>query len=216
MGEVNTLTARAHTLRLRVAIRRVSRLATAAAVMAGLALAQGCRRPPAPPARTPQGTSKRESAARKPFAGAHGRVEVGEIVVADPAGKRVWRASAQSIDWDYDKQQAVLRDVQCQFIEDGKLALEARAPLVTAYTGERRVALEGGVTARAPATQTSLRADRLQWNVEDKEVYATGNVKYVRGNIALTGPRLRADLALKRARLEGGVHMRAVQPLDVK
>jgi LPS export ABC transporter protein LptC len=176
----------------------------------------GCRRPPATPPPTPNGSSSTSRDAQAPepapLAGARARVEVGEIVVADPAGKRLWRASAASLEWDHDQQQAVLRDAQCHFTDDGKLALEARAPLATAYLAERRVVLEGGVTARAPATETSLRAERLEWKVEDKEVYATGNVKYVRGAFALSGPRLRADLGLRKARLEGGVELQAVEP----
>ena len=73
-----------------------------------------------------------------------------------------------------------------------------------------------GVTARAPQTQTSLRADQVEWKVGDKEVYANGNVKYVRGGVLLAGPRLRADLSLKKARLEGGVQMQATEPLKTR
>ncbi|HUT75467.1 MAG TPA: LPS export ABC transporter periplasmic protein LptC [Armatimonadota bacterium] len=187
--------------------------ALAAGVLLAAAAPQGCRRGPAPQMRpAPSGDAAPQRSDQQAPAGARARVEVGEIVVADPAGKRLWRASAASLEWDNDKQQAVLRDAQCHFTDDGKLALEARAPLATAYLAERRVVLEGGVTARAPATETSLRAERLEWKVEDKEVYATGNVKYVRGAFALSGPRLRADLGLRKARLEGGVELQAVEP----
>jgi len=78
------------------------------------------------------------------------------------------------------------------------------------------VVLEGGVKARSRATRTSLRADRLEWQAQEKEVCATGNVKYVRGDFVLTGPRLRADPSLKHARLEGGVHMQAVEPFETQ
>lgn len=210
------LKVRGDILRFRAAIRRVSRSATAAAAMAGLVFAAGCRRPPAPPTRPPAQTPQRESAPHEPFAGAHGRVEVGEIVIADPAGKRLWRASAQSIDWDYDKQQAVLHGVKCVFTENDKPTLEAQAPLVKADIKRREVVLEDGVTARSLITRTSLRADRMEWKAKDKEVYATGNVKYARGDFVITGERLRADLALKRARLVGGVQMQAVEPFKSK
>ncbi len=188
-------------------------------------LLAGCQRASAPqPPAASQHAQPLRTAPHPPIKrGAAASVEVGEIVVADPAGKRLWRASARSIEWDYDRQQALLRDVQCQFTDEGKLALEARAPVVIAYLGERRVVLlggvgppraksRGGVTARAPATKTFLRADRIEWDVRSKEVYATGNVKYVRSDFVLTGERLRADLDLRKARLEGGVQMQAVEP----
>jgi len=211
----------------------VSRAARAAGVgalvLVGVlaALSPGCRREAAPgaqslrqrgasaaaaPRRSSQGAQ--ETSPRR--AGPRAQIEVGEIVVAEPQGKRLWKASARVIEWDYDRQLAGLRDVQCVFIENDKPTLEARAPVVTAYLKPRRVVLTGGVRARAVVTRTSLRADRLEWNVKDKEVYATGNVKYVRGDFVITGSRLRADLALKRARLEGAVQMRAVAPFTSK
>ena len=151
-----------------------------------------------------------------PPAGAHAEVKGGEIVVASPEGARLWRASAATIEWDYDKQQAVLHDVNCVFSEKDKPTLEAQAPLVKADIKRREVVLEGGVTARSLITRTSLRADRMEWKAKDKEVYATGNVKYARGDFVITGERLRADLALKRARLVGGVQMQAVEPFKSK
>ena len=179
----------------------------------------GARTAPPPGAKAASkaaGAAAGEAAKSSPLAGAKVEIRGGEIVVADPVGKRLWRASADSIESDYDKQQAVLHNVSCQFEENGKEALEARAPLVTANLKDRRVVLSGGVTARASATRTFLRADRIEWMVKDKELSATGNVKYVRGDFMLTGDRLRADLALKHARVIGGVHMQAVEPFKSK
>lgn len=213
-------TARTQVPLLRCASRRRRLCAATAVLVLLIAAPQGCERAPEPKAR-PTATTQRkpgtgQRARQELPTGARARVEVGEIVVADPTGKRLWRAFAQTIEWDYDKQQAVLRDVQCRFTQDGELALEARAPLATAYIEERRVVLTDGVTARAPATETYLQARQLEWNVREQEVYATGNVKYVRGNFALSGSRLHADLALKKARLEGGVEMQAVEPLTTQ
>jgi LPS export ABC transporter protein LptC len=207
---------------------RGARLAGVIAMGVLAALPQGCRREAAPGARSL--SARRGSAAAAPKhgperggkgtsqqrSGQRARIEMGEIIVAEPQGKRLWKASAKVIEWDYDRQLAALRDVQCVFIDNDKPALEARAPVVTAYLKLRRVVLTGGVSARSVGTHTSLRADRLEWNVKDKEVYAVGNVKYVRGDFVITGSRLRADLALKRARLEGAVQMRAVEPFQSK
>ena len=207
-------------------LARMLRLGGLAALGALTLLSPGCGRRSAAPAVTGRkpgpaavGAQKtpKVSANRRPprqILPEHAQVELGEIVVADPQGKHLWRASAKVIEWDADK--AVLRDVQCTFIDNDKTALEARAPVVTAYLKPRRVVLTGGVAARSLVTRTSLRADRLEWNVKDKEVYAAGNVKYVRGDFVITGARLRADLDLKRARLEGAVEMRAVEPFKSK
>lgn len=212
----------------RLSSARVCRTASYVAALAAAAIvvaASGCGRskPPAT-ARPSAGSGGAKPGARasgqspvtEPLAHAKAQVEVGEIIVAEPTGKRLWRASAKTIDVDYDKQQAALRDVQCVFTENDKPALEARAPTVAAYLKDRRVVLSGGVVARAPATRTLLRADQLEWDLKGKEVNATGNVKYVRGDFAVTGSRLRADLDLKRARLEGDVRMQAVEPFKSK
>jgi LPS export ABC transporter protein LptC len=210
---------------LPAAARRHARPLAAIVILAAVVAVAGCGRQQPSAAPGAQAASKAapasasgggQAASEQPLAHAHAEVEVGEIVVAEPKGKRLWRASAKTIEWDYDKQQAVLHDVQCVFSENGKTSLEARAPLVTAYLKDQRVVLTGGVVARAPATSTAVRADRLEWDLKDKEVYATGNVKYVRGDFEVTGSRLRADLQLKRARLEGDVRMQAVEPLRGK
>jgi len=200
-------------------------LAIALCLVAGVC--SGCsKRQPAQPSaagaeakaatQAPAAKGGEKAAKASPLANAHATIRGGEIVVADPVGKRLWRASADSIESDYDKQEAVLHNVSCQFEENGTEALEARAPLVTANLKDRRVVLSGGVTARAPATRTFLRADRIEWMVKDKELSATGNVKYVRGDFMLTGDRLRADLALKHARVIGRVQMQAVEPFKSK
>jgi LPS export ABC transporter protein LptC len=150
------------------------------------------------------------------LAGSKLRIRGGEIVVADPTGKRWWQGAADSIEYEYDKQSAILRNVRCVFIENDKRSLEARAPLVSVNLKERRVFLSQGVNARAPETRTLLRADRLEWQVKDKELDAWGNVKYVRGDMMIKGDHLRADLALKHARLVGGVQMQAVEPFKAK
>ena len=200
-------------------------LAIALCLLAGVCSGCGRRQPAQPSAagaeakaatQAPAAKAGGKAAETSPLANARATIRGGEIVVADPVGKRLWRASADSIESDYDKQEAVLHNVNCQFEENGKEALEARAPLVTANLKDRRVVLSGGVTARAAATRTFLRADRIEWMVKEKELSATGNVKYVRGDFMLTGDRLRADLALKHARVIGGVHMQAVEPFKSK
>jgi len=200
------------------------RLALGAVALAAVVAAPGCggrpaaqaqKRPPAPArqrATGPGATAKAEEL----LAGSRAQVKVGEIIVSEPTGKRLWRASAKVIDYDYDKQQAALRDVQCVFVQDNKPALEARAPLVTAFLEQHRVVLTGGVVARSPVTHASVRADRAEWDIKTKEVLATGNVKYVQGDLAVTGDRLIGDLELKKARLEGHVRMQAVQPAGRK
>jgi LPS export ABC transporter protein LptC len=200
------------------------RLAVAVLLMAGIAAAPGCgggarfvglaasapKRSPAS-ARQRAATPTAKAKAEEVLAGSRAQVKVGEIVVGDPTGKRLWRASAKVIDYDYDKAQAVLRDVQCVFAQDNEPALEGRAPLATAFLEQHRVVLTGGVVARAPTTGASFRADRVEWNTKNKEVSASGGVKYVQRGLVISGDRLLADLELKRARLEGHVHMEAVQ-----
>lgn len=208
-----------HSRWFRSLLSRFAALTLAAGLMIVVVVSNGCRQEPGSASERPTAPGSEhpsEPGEGERLAGAHARIQVGELVVADPEGRRLWRASAQVIEWDYDKQQATLRDVECVFVEDGQPALEARAPSVIAYIGERRVVLEDGVTARSRQTRTSLRADRLEWQAKEQEVYATGNVKYVRGDFVLTGPRLRADLSLKRARLEGGVQMQAVEPFETQ
>ncbi|UCH33755.1 MAG: LPS export ABC transporter periplasmic protein LptC, partial [Armatimonadota bacterium] len=146
-----------------------------------VACGQGCRRRAdtgAPNAGTPSaqapgtGSDRDEGRGAEPLAGARAEIELGEIIVADPEGRRAWRASADVIEWDHDTQQAVLRDVQCVFVEDDRPTLEAKAPTVVADMGERRVVLEGGVVARSRVTRTSLRADKVEWKADEEEVYA--------------------------------------------
>jgi LPS export ABC transporter protein LptC len=198
------------------------RVIWAALIFLLAALCWGCSGPrKAPPTSARVGSKAGGAAPGKaatinPLAGATGKIRGGEIIVADPTGRRWWRGAADSIEYDYDRQRAVLHDVRCVFIENAKQSLEARAPVVTVNLKERRVLLSKGVTAQAPETRTLLRADRIQWQVKEKELDAWGNVKYVRGDMMIEGDHLRADLALKHARLVGKVQMQAVEPFKSK
>ena len=165
-------------------------LAAALAALAGC----GAPRRPVPPLRSP---------APAPGEGVKVTLPGGAITIADPTGAKLWEASGELITWEGTSNIARMSKVDCNFIEGGKAVLSAQAPQVVAYIGERRVVLSEGVEARSNVQKASFRADRMEWAAADKKVYATGNVKLVRGPSQATGTRLVADLALRRVRMEG-------------
>jgi LPS export ABC transporter protein LptC len=130
------------------------------------------------------------------------RPEFGE----QDAGKPVWKAKADRAVYRPDAKVADLTGVDARFFEDGRAVTRGRAPTAVWRQAERDLRLAGGVTLESLGTKAGVGAREARWDPASGRLLATGGVKFWQGANRLQAADLRADRALRRVELRGGVH----------
>lgn len=123
--------------------------------------------------------------------------------LSDERGRPIWEAAARFVEIDEPSKTGRLEGARFVFYENGKAALEARAPLVTANYEKRTVRLSGGVEGVSRAGGYGFRAQQAEWGYEKKQVRATGDVTLWRAEWRAVGDELVGDTALSKVRLTG-------------
>lgn len=123
--------------------------------------------------------------------------------LSDEKGRPIWEATAKSIEVEERTKTGKLEGARFLFYDNGKLALEAHAPIVTADYGKKTVFLSGGVEGISRVGGYSFRARQAGWEYGKKQVRASGNVSLWRNEWRAVGDELTADTALNRGRLVG-------------
>lgn len=173
--------------------RRV-RLAAAAAVAW---LLTGCGRPAAPP----------PSAASAPPRDALLEVEGTRLVGTDARGRVRWELRAPSV--LVDRQRGVTaRQPRGYLIAEDGTRVQVEAGRVTYRGGDNRVELEREVRVVAGEGRWMV-AERVTYEPAEDLLVATGGVRLRWDGWTVSAGRLESEPALRRARLQGAVHVSA-------
>ncbi len=130
------------------------------------------------------------------------RAEFGE----HDAGAPVWKATAARAAFRPDAKVVDLVAVDARFFEDGRAVTRGRSPQAVWRQAEHDLSLSGGVTLEAVNDKAGVAAREARWDPATGRLLATGGVRFWQGANRLTAPELRADRALRRVELTGGVH----------
>jgi len=137
------------------------------------------------------------------FAPVRLRQENLKSTLSDEEGRPIWEATSKLIEVEEKTKTGRLEGARFIFYDNGKPALEARAPLVTANYEEKTVQLRGGVEGISLTGGYGFRAKEAEWEYEKKQVRASGGVTLWREEWRVVGDELTGDTALNRVRLVG-------------
>ena len=123
-------------------------------------------------------------------------------------GQPVWTATAARAHYGPDAQVADLQAVEARFYEDGRLVTRCAAPAATWRQAAHDLRLSGGITLASVASAGGVAAREARWDPGAGRLRAEGGVRFWQGHNELQAQTLRADRALRRVELVGGVRGR--------
>ncbi|MDR5682942.1 MAG: LPS export ABC transporter periplasmic protein LptC [Armatimonadota bacterium] len=126
------------------------------------------------------------------------------LVGTDAQGRKVWELQAEGVVVDDAQQNVTLQRLSGYFFAEDGLAVRFEAARASYSVPDRVIRLEGAVRTVA-ADDRWFAADRVIYVAADNRVVASGNVRFRYGTMTVQGSELRADVALRRARLTGAV-----------
>lgn len=129
------------------------------------------------------------------------RPEIGE----SDNGQPVWSAKAARATYRTDAKVADLVAVEAGFYEQGKLVTRGKAPGAVWREAGRELALTGGATLESATAHAGVAAKTARWDAAAGRLRAEGGVRFWQGANTLTAHALKADRALQRVELTGGV-----------
>lgn len=144
-----------------------------------------------------------EQRERDRFAPIRLRQEDLKSTLSDDKGRPVWEATAKLIEVDEPTRTGRMEGARFVFYNDGKAALEARAPVVTANYKDKTVLLAGGVEGVSRLGGYGFRAQQAEWDYEKNQVTASGGVTLWREEWRVVADKMTGDTALNKVRLTG-------------
>ncbi len=133
-------------------------------------------------------------------------VERTTMSTVDAQGRRQWEIHADAVVVDGAANTATLTGVRGTYFQRGEAAISFSAPRGTFNVATRAVALAGGVKARAVSGRT-VQADVVEWFPKTQQITATGAVVLRQKGLIVRADRLTADVALRRASLQGNIRV---------
>ena len=124
---------------------------------------------------------------------------------SDAKGNIVWRAEADTADWDEEAETAFLAGVECTFLEAGQPVSRYAAGKMTAHFSEarRRLHFSGNVRAESMVSPATAEFRQATYLWDEKRLTDARPVLLTRGATKITGDRLEADIGLRRVQVYG-------------
>ena len=135
-------------------------------------------------------------------------LEETRITVPEPEGTLGWTFGARAIEYDTDKNKAILREVEgVRFVEDKpQLEIHAGALKIDFTTG--MMDFEGNVRVRSDKGP-GFSAAVASWDPGTKRFKASGSVLYEDGLSKISGDELEVDVELEITHIKGNVRFRS-------
>lgn len=119
----------------------------------------------------------------------------------DEKGRRVWEASAKSLEASEAQQTGELEEVRAVLYQEGKPEITVTAPHLKVDYKVHKLFLTGGVTAVSSTRKAHFAAGELVWNASTNQFVATGGVRMIRERALFTGGRMLGDTRMKKVRM---------------
>lgn len=150
---------------------------------------------PAPPQTQETGTN---TAANAMF--------VGNSIVEEQNGKRIWELSAEKIEVEPNTNKLKLTNIKGIFYKDDGGTIEVTAPEAIMDTKTRDVVMTGSVKA-VSSDGATFTAREARWAGQDRRFFGSGDVRLTRDDTVITGDRIESDANMAKVRVEGNAHV---------
>ncbi|VBB09281.1 lptc yrbk: lps export abc transporter periplasmic protein lptc [Lucifera butyrica] len=126
----------------------------------------------------------------------------GNTITEENAGKKVWDISADSIEMTQDGNTAVMKNIKAVFYKQDGGKVNLVAPQGTMDMKTKNMKLEGDIKATSTDGDT-FTVRQIQYIAKERHFYGTGNVRWTRGDLVMTGDTIDSDADMQKIRVKG-------------
>lgn len=131
---------------------------------------------------------------------------VGNTIVEEKDGKRLWELSAENIQVDSKNNQVTLQQVRGILYREDGTTLNLTTPVVLFNTQTKFMVMPQPFTATTSDGATFL-ANQAEWNGQTKVLVGKGNVKLTHNDTVVTGDLIQTTDTLEKIKVQGNAHV---------
>jgi LPS export ABC transporter protein LptC len=127
---------------------------------------------------------------------------IGNSIVEEKDGKRLWELKAQSIEIDVDSKNAQLKNLVGTFYQEKGGKIEISAPEAFLDSKTKDITMSANVKATASDGGT-FTANEVRWSSKEQKAYGSGNVVFTKEDTVLTGDKIESDSNMEKVKVFG-------------
>lgn len=127
---------------------------------------------------------------------------VGNSIVEEKDGKRLWELSAETIEVDTNTKNMKLKNMKGIFYQTNGGKIDITAPEAVMDSKTKDIVMAGKVQAVA-TDNTSFTAQEIRWSSQEQRFYGTGDILLTKDDTVMTGDRIEGDKNLGKIKLSG-------------
>lgn len=133
-------------------------------------------------------------------------VFVGNQIIEEDHGKRLWELVAERIEIDPDTKKARMFNLKGIFYKEDGGTIEITAPEATMDNNTKDILMSGNVKAVANDGAT-FTAREARWDGKQRYFYGTGGVTLTKEDTVITGDQIESDANMEKVKVEGNARV---------
>ncbi|MDF2636218.1 MAG: hypothetical protein K0R78_3092 [Pelosinus sp.] len=127
---------------------------------------------------------------------------LGNSIIEEKDGKRLWELKAQSIEIDVDTKNAQLKNFIGTFYREKGGTIEISAPEAFLDSKTKDIIMSVKVEAKASDGGTFV-ANEVRWSSKEQKAYGSGNVVFKKEDTVITGDKIESDSNMEKVKVFG-------------
>ena len=132
---------------------------------------------------------------------------MGNSVIEEKDGKRIWELNAVEIVYDSNTKNAVLKQMKGTFYKENGARIDVVANQAI-MDNDRNILLEGDIKAVSSDDGATFTAPKGRWVAKERKFYGTGGVKVTRDDTVITGDQMETDTNMQKTKVQGNALVR--------
>ena len=140
------------------------------------------------------GTPKEEQATTMSY--------VGNSIIEEKDGKKVWELAAENIEIDANTKNIMLKNIKGTFYQDNGGKIDITAPVATMDSKTKDIVMSGKVRATSSDGATFV-AEETHWSGQKQLFYGAGDVVVTKDDTVMSGDKIESDKNMIKIKVSG-------------
>lgn len=127
---------------------------------------------------------------------------VGNSIIEEKDGKRLWELGAETIEIDVKTKNMVLKNVKGTFYQENGGKIDITALAATMDNKTKDIVMSGKVHAVA-SDGASFLAQETRWSGQEQRFYGTGDVLVTKDDTVMSGDNIESDKSMAKIKVYG-------------
>ena len=127
---------------------------------------------------------------------------VGNSIIEEKDGKKIWELAAETIEIDVNTKNIMLKNIKGTFYQDNGGKIDITAPAAMMDNNTKDITMTGKVNAKASDGATFV-AQETRWLGKEQLFYGTGDVVVTKDDTVMSGDKIESDKNMVKIKVSG-------------